>query len=87
VLVGELPFASVHVCLFLPRWTLGTPSPRQNMLPHSCQVIHVQKLTMQPGGGCELLILVLGREKQMQLCEFKASLTYIVNSRTARATP
>jgi hypothetical protein len=32
------------------------------------------------------LILALGRQKQVDLCEFKASLGYRVNSRTARAT-
>ena len=32
------------------------------------------------------LILALGRQKQVDLCEFKASLVYIVSSRTAGAT-
>jgi hypothetical protein len=32
------------------------------------------------------LILVLGRQRQEDLCEFKASMVYRVSSRTARAT-
>ena len=32
------------------------------------------------------LISALGRQKQADLCEFKASLVYIVSSRTARAS-
>ena len=32
-----------------------------------------------------LLILALRRQKQVDLCEFEASLTYKVSSRTARA--
>jgi hypothetical protein len=31
------------------------------------------------------LILALGRQRQVNLCEFKASLVYIVSSRIARA--
>ena len=37
------------------------------------------------GSTC-LLILTLGRERQMDLCEFKASLVYRVSSRTAKVT-
>ena len=32
------------------------------------------------------LIPAFGRQKQVDLCEFKASLIYTMNSRTARAT-
>jgi hypothetical protein len=32
------------------------------------------------------LILEFGRQKQVDLCEFRASLAYRVNSRTARTT-
>ena len=32
------------------------------------------------------LIQVLGRQRQMELCEFEASLFYKVSSRTAKAT-
>jgi hypothetical protein len=32
------------------------------------------------------LISALGRQRQVDLCEFKASLVYRMNSRTARAT-
>ena len=32
------------------------------------------------------LILVLRRQKQTDFCEFKTSLVYVVNSRTAKAT-
>jgi hypothetical protein len=32
------------------------------------------------------LIPVLGRQSQVDLCEFKASLVYIVSYRTAKAT-
>ena len=32
------------------------------------------------------VIPALGRQKQMDLCEFEASLVYIVSSRTAKAT-
>jgi hypothetical protein len=43
------------------------------------------------GGGLGVvvphtLVSVLRRQRQMDLCEFKASLVYIVYSRTARAT-
>ncbi|EGV96880.1 Forkhead-associated domain-containing protein 1 [Cricetulus griseus] len=37
-------------------------------------------------GGCTLLIPVLGRQRQVDLYEFKASLLYRMSSRTARAT-
>ena len=33
-----------------------------------------------------LLIPALGRQRQADLCEFKASIVYKVSSRTARAT-
>jgi hypothetical protein len=36
--------------------------------------------------GCTLLIPALGRQRQAEFCEFKASLVYRVSSRTARAT-
>jgi hypothetical protein len=32
-----------------------------------------------------LLIPALGRQRQVDFCKFKASLVYIINSRTARA--
>ena len=37
-------------------------------------------------GWLTSLILVLGRQRQVDLCEFKASLVYRVSSKTVRAT-
>ena len=45
------------------------------------------KYTLPPGGGgTHLLVPVLGRQRKVDLCEFKTSLVYRVSSRTARAT-
>ena len=48
-----------------------------------CVEVWLQVVIGLPGGG-GTLILALGRQRQVDLCEFKASLVYKASSRTVR---
>lgn len=67
--------------------TSYTPGSDPSSTPHSCycqRIVILKVLAQTQAVGHTLLIPAIGRQRQVELFEFKASLVYVVSSRTTR---
>lgn len=68
----------------LELWDMATTSYKGNTIKPLPTGVSLHSINLRPGMVSHACSPSLGRQRQAEPCEFKASLAYIVSSRTAK---